>query len=99
MASKILDYRIGSVWAANPCEYGENLTDIQVMLGHESSKTTEIHTHVIAVNNKKTFDILLNITNLETVIKTIINITDIYVIEERSYVYRDVGGNIKKRYC
>jgi integrase/recombinase XerD len=37
------------------------------MLGHGSSKTTEIYTHVIAVNNKKIrnpLDILLNKTNL-----------------------------------
>ena len=39
------------------------------------------------------FDILSNRTNLESVMKTITNITDIYVIEEGSYVYRDVGNN------
>ena len=53
-------------------ENGENLRNIQVLLGHESSKTTEIYTHIINATNKKItnpLDIIMKNNNFEANIR------------------------------
>lgn len=56
-------------FATHALELGENFRNVQIMMGHESSKTTEVYTHIINVNNKKMrnpLDILMKNATFKT---------------------------------
>lgn len=51
-------------FATHLLQNGTNLRMIQVLLGHSSSKTTEIYSHILAVSNKNVISPLDQITEL-----------------------------------
>ncbi len=56
-------------FATHLVQQGVNLRKIQMMLGHESPKTTEIYTKTIEINNKNIespLDYLMKNSNLRT---------------------------------
>lgn len=51
-------------YATHLLQQGVNLRYVQSLLGHESSKTTELYTHVMDINNKEIKSPLDNLINL-----------------------------------